>query len=165
MGMFDNITCKYNLPIEGLKISKEFVYQTKDTPVQFLDSYEIREDGTLWHKDYDIENRSQATLWKKENPGKKLPKRLRGFGEMVGCMTRVNERWVRLAIFTGEIRFYSPYSIDSSGLVVENIDFDERCGWLEFSAYFYNGILKEIRLIEHTPCRTKTTKAKKKRSK
>jgi hypothetical protein len=30
-------------------------YQTKDTPAQFLDNYEIRADGSLWHLDYDID--------------------------------------------------------------------------------------------------------------
>jgi len=45
MGLYDNITCKYPLPIPG---ANELEFQTKDTPRQDLDQYEIREDGTLW---------------------------------------------------------------------------------------------------------------------
>ena len=43
MGMFDYITYKGNK------------YQTRDTPSQTLDNYEIREDGTLWHNTYCME--------------------------------------------------------------------------------------------------------------
>ena len=41
MGMFDYIN------YQGQS------YQTKDTPAQYTDTYEIRDDGTLWHKAYD----------------------------------------------------------------------------------------------------------------
>jgi hypothetical protein len=41
MGMFDYI--KYR--------GEE--YQTKDTPRQLMDNYEIRDDGTLWYENYD----------------------------------------------------------------------------------------------------------------
>lgn len=61
MGMFDDIKCKYPLPLNG---ANDLVYQTKDTPAQFLDKYEIREDGTLWHENYDIEDQSEAAFWK-----------------------------------------------------------------------------------------------------
>ena len=163
MGMFDDIICRYALPIEGLKIPSGFVYQTKDTPAQFLDAYEIRKDGTLWHEDYDIEDLSKAAAWKKGNPGKKLPKQLQGIYGMVGCMSRINKRWVKLNIFTGEIRFYSPYSIDASGRATNDIDFNNQSGWIEFSAYFYNGLLKEIGLVEHKPFKSKVKNQRKKR--
>ena len=52
--MFDDINCSYPLP--GKVRPRSF--QTKDTPAQYLDLYEIREDGTLWHEDYDIEDQS-----------------------------------------------------------------------------------------------------------
>jgi hypothetical protein len=55
MGMFDHLKCKYPLPDAG---DNDLEYQTKDTPAQFLDNYEIRADGSLWHLDYDIEDRS-----------------------------------------------------------------------------------------------------------
>lgn len=41
MGMFDNIKCAMVPAGE---------YQTKDTPVQYLDNYEIRADGSLWRR-------------------------------------------------------------------------------------------------------------------
>jgi hypothetical protein len=43
MGMFDWIVYQ----------GQEF--QTKDTPNQMLDRYEIRDDGTLWVEEYDTE--------------------------------------------------------------------------------------------------------------
>ena len=45
MGMFDNLICKYKLPTDR-DLSNE-VFQTKNTPAQWTDLYEIREDGTL----------------------------------------------------------------------------------------------------------------------
>lgn len=55
MGMFDYLQCKYPLPNAG---DNDLEYQTKDTPAQFLDRYEIRVDGSLRHLDYDIEDKS-----------------------------------------------------------------------------------------------------------
>ncbi len=52
MGMFDYLKCKYPLPDAS---DNDLEYQTKDTPAQFLDNYEIRADGSLWHLDYDID--------------------------------------------------------------------------------------------------------------
>ena len=73
MGMFDYIRCNYKMPISVIGNAE---YQTKDTPAQFMDHYEIRPDGTLWHQNYDIQKHS-----------------------------RVNKRWERV-IITGEIVFY-----------------------------------------------------------
>ena len=55
MGMFDYINCSIlfdNPKWNGLE------FQTKNTPSQSLDLYEIRTDGTLWHLEYDTE------IWK-----------------------------------------------------------------------------------------------------
>lgn len=79
MGCFDNIL--YNGDW----------YQTKDTPSQFQDNYEIR-DGTLWYEDYDTEDQS--------DPEAKGIERLRGI------WTKVNLRWRPCPEFTGEIVFY-----------------------------------------------------------
>jgi hypothetical protein len=87
MGMFDYLRCTYPLP-PGAPVDG---YQTKDTPSQWLDTYEIKADGTLWGEEYEFEDRSDKT-----KPG------LLG---MVGCLTRVNVRPVQLTEFTGEIRF------------------------------------------------------------
>ena len=51
MGMFDTLEIKYALPWPEVQDSTE--WQSKDTPTQNLDNYELREDGTLWHEAYD----------------------------------------------------------------------------------------------------------------
>ena len=63
-------------------------WQSKDTPAQFLDLYEIREDGTLWHEEYDerFEETPEAPL---------------GF-----YIHRENKRWISVPI-TGEIEIHT----------------------------------------------------------
>lgn len=127
MGMFDDLKCKYPLPLVG---ANDVDYQTKDTPSQFMDKYEIREDGTLWHEDYDIEDRSEAGQWQKSNPGKELPHELSGLRSIDGCMSKINKLWKR-ELFTGEIRFYGHLGTD----------------WIEWSSYFVDGKLRELHLV------------------
>lgn len=115
MGMFDNLVCKYPLPVEG---TNGLLYQTKDTPSQMISNYEIREDGTLWEEDYDIVDNSDPTA--------------EGIARIFGMMTRVNERWVPVTGFIGEIRFYN-YTHEKT---------------IEFSAYFVDSKLKELHLIK-----------------
>ena len=126
--MFDYIRCKYPLPVEG---ANDLEYQTKDTPSQFLDKYEIREDGTLWHEDYDIKDESKAGKWKKENPNQPLPDHLKGIESFMGTLSRVNQRWNPAYDFTGEIRFYSN---------LPNRDNE----WIEWSGYFEKGKLVRL---------------------
>ena len=133
MGMFDDIRCKYPLPVDG---ANELDYQTKDTPAQYLDKYEIREDGTLWHEVYDTEDHSNAAQWLSKNPGKELPKELDNLSDhFIGCMARINKRW-EIVNFTGEIRFYTALT-------------EEHKGWIEWSAYFEDGKIVCLNLIEH----------------
>lgn len=89
MGMFDYVRCDYPLPVEG---AAKLQYQTKDTPSQFLDEYEIRADGTIWHQNYDIEDRSDPLA--------------KGFERLYGMATRINKRWEPVAL-TGEVVFYA----------------------------------------------------------
>lgn len=93
--MFDDIRCKYPLPVDG---ANDLDYQTKDTPEQQLDSYEIREDGTLWHEAYDLrfEETTKAPL---------------GF-----YIHRDNLRWEQVPI-TGEVRFYTTIPPNHSGWI------------------------------------------------
>ncbi len=116
MGMFDNLKCKYTLPTD-IDL-KDVVFQTKDTPSQFCDMYEIREDGTLWHEEYDIEDHSDPNG--------------EGVMKFIGSITKVNSRWEFVNDFIGEIRFYVGHN--------EN--------WIEFSSYFVDGQLKQIHLIK-----------------
>lgn len=133
MGMFDDITSKYPLPIKG---ANALDFQTKDTPAQFMERYEIREDGTLWHEDGEYEDRSARMLWKNEHPGEPLPKELAddGLSGFWGCMTHVNKRWVPVPM-TGEIVFgqYDTKTRES----------------ITFSAYFVAGKLNQLHVLEH----------------
>ena len=55
MGMFDEIVCKYHLPLpEDTKGFRPYGFQTKDLD-NALDCYEIREDGTLWLRECERE--------------------------------------------------------------------------------------------------------------
>ena len=117
--MFDYLICEYPLPLEG---ANEWSYQTKSTPSQFLDNYQIDKQGYLWYESYETEDRSDSTAT--------------GFARWAGMMTRVNHKWER-DYFTGEIRFYGP---------CEYLGDDNR--WVEWSAYFIEGILKELVLIK-----------------
>jgi antitoxin YefM len=48
MGLYDNLLCKCPLPDGWVPTG---TFQTKDTPAQYLDTYVIREDGTLLHQE------------------------------------------------------------------------------------------------------------------
>ena len=50
MGMFDEVRLKIKIPWPEVQDS---LWQSKDTPRQYLDTYEIREDGSLWREEYD----------------------------------------------------------------------------------------------------------------
>lgn len=119
MGMFDYLRCEYDLPIHDAPAEG---WQTKSTPAQAMDVYTIRKDGTLWGQEYDIEDRS--------NPNAKGLNRIRGMA------TRVNHRDVRCTM-TGEVRFYT------------SKDGDWGRGWIEISAYFVNGQIKHLEVIEN----------------
>lgn len=95
MGMFDDLRCKYPLPVKG---ANALAYQTKDTPAQYLDNYEIREDGTLWHEAYEtrMEETKAAPL---------------GF-----YLHRDNKRWEPEEM-TGELRFYTTLPPNHSGWI------------------------------------------------
>ncbi len=103
MGMFDNLRCKYPLPVDG---ANALEYQTKDTPAQYLELYEIREDGTLWHELYDTEDHSERGKWIAANPNKPEEDAPQGISALLGCMARVNQRWEQLPDFTGEVCFH-----------------------------------------------------------
>ena len=86
MGMFDYI--RY----------KEKTYQTKDTPNQWLDTYEIRDDGTLWVEKYDSEWVEDAEAL------------------LSGYFIHKNQRWEHVKEFSGEIFFYE---YDGKGTDIE----------------------------------------------
>ena len=122
MGMFDELRCDYPLPVEGMEGR---IFQTKDTRRQTLDLYEIREDGTFWHQDYDIEDRSDPSAT--------------GMEAARGVCTPVNKRWVKEKI-TDEIYFYGfKNEADSTG-------------WIEFKATIVGGQVLRIEVVEDNAC-------------
>jgi len=132
MGMFDKIKCKMPLitidEVTGARVDwSNHQYQTKDTPNQFLDQYEIREDGTLWVEEYDVEDQSDPNA--------------EDFAKFLGCMTRVNKRWVQLYDVKGEVRFYDCLSWSNEK--------PDDSGWIEWSAYLVKGVVSQIQLIEY----------------
>lgn len=126
MGMFDDLRCKYPLPVEG---ANALSFQTKDTPEQYLDKYEIREDGTLWHQTYDVEDRSDPNA--------------EGLLRICGMATKVPTGWEPVPL-TGEVRFYAFWR-DEPGKPLDT----STAGWIEFSGYFVAGALRELHVIEN----------------
>lgn len=66
------------------------IYQTTDTPSQFMDMFEISEDGYLFFQECDHVWNNETT---QETPFGKLEK--------------VSQRWVHLKEYNGNIRFFS----------------------------------------------------------
>jgi hypothetical protein len=116
MGMFDDLRCRYPLPVEG---ANELRYQTKDLDCQ-MDQYEIREDGTLWREDYDVEDQSDPNAT--------------GIMRLSGMMTRVNPRWVPVD-YLGRIWFYGSFTGDWKD-------------WIEWCADIIDGRVRSVSLVE-----------------
>jgi hypothetical protein len=106
MGMFDFVHFEGNQ------------YQTKDTPCQLMDNYEIRDDGTLWHEEYDTE-------WI-DVPDLNL------FG---GRLDQSNLRWTRCNAFDGVIRFSR--EDEARGGWKNN-------AWIEYEALFMDGCMIKL---------------------
>lgn len=113
MGMFDDIVVK--VPLPDMPAGFEPAFQTKSL-VRFLDNYEIREDGTLWHEQYDTEDRSDPNAT--------------GLMAFAGMWSKVNPRWVQETDFTGEVEFHD-WMADAALL-------------LSYSAYFVEGQMHEL---------------------
>jgi len=115
MGMFDTIrVVDYPLPDDIVRKD----YQTKDLEC-YLENYEIRSDGCLWHELYDTEDHSDPAA--------------EGVMRFAGIFTRVNTRWVRDP-FTGNLDFY-------------DFDDDLEPHWVEFHALLQNGMITQIERI------------------
>ena len=104
MGLFDELTCRMALPGVGVT---DTLFQTKSLPAMYMEHYELRADGTLWHEEYDIEDRSDPDA--------------KGVESLRGAMSRVNLRW-EPASFTGEIYFYEAGNTFSVVIVRGKVD-------------------------------------------
>ena len=113
MGMYDYLKVEYPLPDGHDPAGEE--YQTKDTPAQYLDLYRITREGALEHQNYDTENRSDPNA--------------EGIMGLLGCMTRVNQRW-EPEQFHGDLSFYRS---------------DGQGKWREYVALFKDGKLIDLR--------------------
>ena len=92
MGMFDKVRCFYPLPWPEVQ---DTTWRSKDTPAQYLDSYEIREDGTLWHEVY-------TARWEKDHTAPL------GFN-----LYRDDVHWAQVSDFCGELGIL--HSVQSGG--------------------------------------------------
>jgi hypothetical protein len=127
MGMFDYVKCLYLLP-DG-EDGSAIEFQTKDTDAQYMDLYEIREDGTLWHQVYDVEDHSDH--------------KAEGIMRFSGCMTRVREHWVQ-EFTTGAINFYSSNVRGSGPRGCLTDDAQTPATFWDYTALFDNGKLVNI---------------------
>lgn len=150
MGMYDEIICRYPLPTQppGFIKSTDHRYQSKSLECR-MDVYEIRDDGTLWVEEYDIEDQSERAKWKAAHPGEELPKELADdlLSGFAGCMSRVNKRWVQLSDFVGQVEFYDGNTcIGAYGHSFTPNGEDRE--WVSYEAVFLNGALQQIRETE-----------------
>ncbi len=123
MGMYDDIVCKYPLPLpEDTKGYIPNGFQTKDFD-NALDHYEIREDGTLWLHECERE-------YTEGDPNGKT------FFEKYG-MVKVTKDWWTHVKTTSTILMYH-YSNYNDG------PYDY---WVEFEIVFIDGVIDKINLV------------------
>jgi hypothetical protein len=124
MGMFDDIVCKYPLPLpEDTKGYIVESFQTKDLDCG-LDSYEIREDGTLWLRECEREHIDG-------DPNGKT------FSEKFGIIKETKVWWTHVKT-TRTIRMYD-YQNNDGGVY----DY-----WVEFEVVFIDGVIDKIKPIK-----------------
>ena len=121
MGMFDDIVCKYPLPLpEDTKGFKSAGFQTKDLD-NALDCYEIREDGTLWLRECERE-------YTDGNPKGKT------WSEKIGSVKETKVWWTHVKL-TKKINMYTYHQGEN--------EYDY---WVEFVVEFVDGIINKIEL-------------------
>ena len=124
MGMFDDIRCKYPLPMpenpQGYTGSQEF--QTKDLDC-IMDYYEIREDGSLW-----VEKRETEFI-KGDPKGKTFSER---FGQI-----KTLKKWFEQVNITTTILMYHYAEYND-----RDYDYD-----VEYSVEFVGGKLNNVKLV------------------
>ena len=122
--MYDNIVCKYPLPLP--EDTKGYIlesFQTKDLDCG-LDCYEIRDDGTLWLRECERE-------YIEGNPNGKT------FSEKFGIIKEIKHWWTHVKTTT-TIRMYD-YNNYNDG------PYDY---WVEFEVIFIDGVIDKIKLIK-----------------
>ena len=123
MGMYDNIVCKYPLPLP--EDTKGYIlesFQTKDLDCA-LDSYEIRDDGTLWLRECEREHIDG-------DPNGKT------FSEKFGIIKEIKHWWTHVKT-TRTISMYDYHHSDGA------YDY-----FINFEVVFIDGVIDKIKLIE-----------------
>ena len=127
MGMFDDIVCKYPLPLpEDPKGYCNNKYQTKDFD-NAMDLYEIREDGTLWLRCAEYE-------YIDGDPNAKSL-----IGKLSICK-EIKVWWQRIYPISNTVKLYA-YDCDTN---------DKYDYWIEYNLIFIDGKVTEAKLIEFT---------------
>ena len=123
MGMYDDIVCKYPLPLpEDTKGFHPYGFQTKDLD-NALDCYEIREDGTLWLRECERE-------YTDGNPKGKT------WSEKIGIVKETKVWWTHVKL-TKTINMYTYQHGEG--------EYDY---WVEFVIEFVDGVINKITLLK-----------------
>lgn len=142
MGMFDHIKVEYplqSLPQDLIDLWQgDIIFQTKDTPDQYMSLYKIDEDGKLWYEECE-----------KEWVESKTPDS-DSFMARLGHMNILSRTWKQID-FNGTINFYDGYNhkdykfeFDSG----ENKEWQRyEMGWIEYCALFKDGQMISINLV------------------
>jgi len=123
MGMYDDIVCKYPLPLpEDTKGFHPCGFQTKDLE-NALDCYEIREDGTLWLRECERE-------YTDGDPKGKT------WAEKIGIVKETKVWWTPVKL-TKTINMYTYQHGEG--------EYDY---WVEFVVEFVEGVINKITLLK-----------------
>ena len=137
--MFDYLKCEY--PLQALpqdlldKWKDDIVFQTKDTPDQYMSLYKIDADGKLWHEECERE-------WiEPVNPDGE------SFMDRIGHMKTISRTWIRVN-FHGTINFYEGYDHKEYKFEYNRGESKEwqryEMGWIEYCALFKDGQMISI---------------------
>lgn len=146
MGLYDTIKCKINLPLPkdggllsefgGKPIESLGSFQTKDLG-RGMDSYELREDGTLWVEKYDVKYVDDQEHSKK-------------YSELFNITTNLqksvkyNITWVPYYVHNKTITIYEFYSpTDERYEYTTKFDY-----WIEYEVTFSNSIVSDVKLLK-----------------
>jgi hypothetical protein len=128
MGLFDYVTCEYDLP-DGFDATG-VQFQTKDTDAQYMETYRIDGNGRLWHQAVRYEDRSDPTA-EKGSPA-----------SVLGCQTPVPTGW-ELVEHHGTLDFYTSNICASWGPFCATDD-DSPPWSANYVALYDHGILLKI---------------------
>jgi hypothetical protein len=141
--MFDSIIVEY--PLQSLpqrlidQWNGEVVFQTKDTPDQYMSLYKIDADGKLWYEERETEWVDPV------DPESEV------FSERIGHLKTISTTWKQI-YFHGAISFYESYNhknYKSEYSMSDNKEWQRyESGWVEYKALFKDGQMIAIDLVK-----------------